>query len=1144
MDYVPSALLERAHPPPQVHLIKYYFRPQLQELQARRESVKALGAPALEEWYKGLESSGTQKILDAARFDQWELQGGPAKFLSTVTGLASKAVSTTDVSPIHDPRIQTPEISIQARQKPAFSLSVSDRHSPSSASMEIDISESQIPAAPSAHALLQEVPSLPGRQPPSAQRSFPGHHPLASASLLHPPRQRAERSMQEVEHAKIARRREIEQRCQDLQPPIMASTLPYMDAFKAAIQIPLPLNERAWEVLKPRLLAQRPDAERKEQLHSASGSTTQPEARQQFEEEQRVAQENEINMWHELKVPSRERVQRYAQEFIHQTWSDGRGVTKATASKFAAEVLCYVRQRFDEEIAREDSMLSLKRTAFPQDPESLACRKLKLRDMKWAFEELLKPHTERFGKDLFLCRVCDTNQKLFTFEAVIQHYAAKHTHELSHGKAIVYWEADWPIEPPFDPSPNIPWVHDQSHGLLQQDKRQQSSSPAWLSQQSGQAGLYHNHGNEVMNLTIEHWRRTEGVWDMSNSVRLYVVIQHVNAGFLRRFKLELGLPLFQDVVATRTELYFLRGVTGLRCRPCSENFRGIPSRLGEMGGIEHSVLDLLSHFQHAHCDSDALSSNISFQGPSNGLRQGPARPDWKREMIWLPSGAAIRALQHSRGIDQDKLQIIAGAFPDVFAHPLPPASMAQQSDRPFAAVPLPGSRFVDSVPARVGHERMRGSGAGYYAARSEGSVSALEGYDSHRHAAAVPRRGPLEARSIMSSPPRGVTQYRVAPSHVATYPPRREYRYAASADLSWEARERQGPMSRDSMVYSYEDGSSRWSYREPLTGYSDTTISEARPESKDTSRHSLHLSTASERGPPPSHVGPREGSAERMSTAAADFLANFDPMANEGSVDAGDDGLGSFGRRTGSRVVDRPGSRPSTGLSRHTPSRPPVLDTALNIDQSIQERHTTSLPVRQSVRHTSAGPDEDRFWVSNSGVHGDPMRQGHSTVAVGHDYSAGGLPPRPHRVQYESELRGRHDGSIVHTEPALEDRYPYQDEYPQVSRHYEYADVPAQRYSYRIDEPGARYVEVPEFGGQPYLEHRQYSDRRSRGETSRSYRVEDDDYQLRDSHAYAQHDSHGLREHVVEARRIHAVADDGREIVYEPVHGPKRYASP
>lgn len=1015
--------------------------------------------------------------------------------------------------------------------------------------------DSQIQAAPSAHAILQEIPFLPGRHPQSGKQGVPEQQPPTSAPFRRRPQQRAERNVQEVEQAKIARRREIEQRCQDLQPPIMASTLPFMDAFKAAIQIALPLNERAWEVLKPRLLAQRADAERKELLHSASlrGSTTQPEAREQFEEEQRVAQENETNMWQELKVPSRERIQRYAQEFIHQTWSDGRGVTKATASKFAAEVLCYVRQRFDEEIAREDNMLALKRTAFPQDPESLACRKLKLRDMKWAFEELVKPHTERFGKDLFLCRVCDTNQKLFSLEAIIQHYAAKHTNGLSYGNTIVYWEADWPIEPPFDPSPNIPWVHDQSHGLLQQETRHQSSSPAWLSQKSGRTGVYHNHVNEVISLTTRYWRMTEGVWDLTNSVRLYVVIQHVNAGFLRRFKVELGLPLFQDVIATRTELHFLRGVTGLRCRPCSENFRAIPSRLGEVSGIEHSVLDLLSHFQHAHCDSDALSSNPGFQGPSNGLGQGSARPDWKRDMIWLPSGAAIRALQHSRGIDQNKLQTIAEAFPDLFAHPPPLAGMAQQSNQPLVAVPLPGSRFIDSVPARVGHLNMRGTGAGYYSTRSEGSVSVRDEHDPHGPTPAVPPRSPLEAQPIMSSPPRGVAHHRAASSHVATYAPRREYHFAApEAGPPWEVREWQGPLSRDSVVYSYEDGSSRWSYREPLTAYSETTISEARPESKATNRHSLHLSAASEQGPAPSRMGTREGSDDRMSTAAADFLANFDPMANDVNEDAGDDGRRSFGRRTGSRLVDGPGSRPTTGLSRHSPPRPPLLDAVLSMDQPTQGRHTTSLPVRQTVRPTPAGPDQDRFWVSEAAMHGDPIRQGPSTMAVGCDYSGGSLPPRPHRFRYESELRGAHDGSVARTGSDVEDRYPYHQEYPPVSRQYEYTEVPPQRYSYRIEEPGLRYVEFPEPGAQPYLERRQYSDRRSTDEehirlAPRNYRVDDDDYHLRDPQGprrYAQHDGHGPREPVGEARRIHALTDGGREIVYEPVQGARRYASP
>ncbi|OCT49172.1 hypothetical protein CLCR_04625 [Cladophialophora carrionii] len=238
----------------------------------------------------------------------------------------------------------------------------------------------------------------------------------------------------------------------------MPTTLTYMDAFQAAILISLPLDDKGWEVLKPRLLAQRADAAQRELRAAYSGPSVGQAKRQQVEEEQRVAQENTIHMWLGLKVPSREKLRKFAEEFIHLTWSDGRAVTKATASKFAAEVLCHIRHRFDETIVQEDHMLSLKGTAFPQDPESLACRKLNLLDMKWAFTEFVQPHTQRFGKDLFLCHVCDTNQKLFAFEAIIQHFASKHTNAFSHGNSIVFWEADWPIEPPFDPHPNLLWA--------------------------------------------------------------------------------------------------------------------------------------------------------------------------------------------------------------------------------------------------------------------------------------------------------------------------------------------------------------------------------------------------------------------------------------------------------------------------------------------------------------------------------------------------------------------------------------------------------------------------------------------------------------------------------------------------------------
>ena len=276
---------------------------------------------------------------------------------------------------------------------------------------------------------------------------------------MQPPRQKVERSLKEAKEARTRRRKEIERRCLALEPPIMPSTLTYMDAFHAATLISLPLDEKAWDILRPRLLSQRADAEHQELSAGLSGPLTQQVKRQHYEEEHRVAQENTDQMWLELKIPRREKLQKYAEDFIQRTWSAGRAVTVATASKFAAEVLCHVRQRFDEEIIQEDQMLALKGTAFPQDPESLACRILKLEDMKWVFEEFVKPHTDGFGKEIFLCHMCpDTNQKLFSFEAIIQHFAAKHTNTLSHGSSTVYWKADWPTAPPFDPQPNIPWV--------------------------------------------------------------------------------------------------------------------------------------------------------------------------------------------------------------------------------------------------------------------------------------------------------------------------------------------------------------------------------------------------------------------------------------------------------------------------------------------------------------------------------------------------------------------------------------------------------------------------------------------------------------------------------------------------------------
>ncbi|EXJ56989.1 hypothetical protein A1O7_07333 [Cladophialophora yegresii CBS 114405] len=449
LNYVPSSVILQRAPPPHLELVKYYFRPQVEELEQRFHNVEALGAATLGEWRKGLETSGRERNADATRFEQWELNGGFSR-ISIPPGHNDTAMRTNPGTlSNHDHRLAKMDRMQQIRLRSAAGT-------PSSGYVAFDSSIAGSISGESQYTAGKL--STKSRPDPSGNIEVSPLQDPQCQTAFRPPRQRTERSLKEARAAREERRKEIERRCLALSPPIMPTTLTYMDAFQAAILISLPLDDKGWDVLRPRLLTQRADAAQREMRAALSGPSVEQAKRRQVEEEQRVAQENTTHMWLGLKVPSREKLRKFADEFVHLTWSDGRAVTKSTASKFAAEVLCHIRQRFDEAIAQEDHMLSLKGTAFPQDPESLACRKLNLLDMKWAFTEFVQPHTQRFGKDLFLCHVCDTNQKLFAFEAIIQHFASKHTNAFSHGNSIVFWEADWPIEPPFDPHPNLLWA--------------------------------------------------------------------------------------------------------------------------------------------------------------------------------------------------------------------------------------------------------------------------------------------------------------------------------------------------------------------------------------------------------------------------------------------------------------------------------------------------------------------------------------------------------------------------------------------------------------------------------------------------------------------------------------------------------------
>lgn len=281
--------------------------------------------------------------------------------------------------------------------------------------------------------------------------------PVPVPMQMHAPQPRVERSIRDVNEAKAIRRAEIERRCLELNPPLSASVLIHMESFAAAIQIPTPMTDNAWEVLKPRLLAQREIAEQRAEERKMQSELLQAktEERRQQEAQLKEAKETLDREWDDIQKPIRDRMAAYAEEIIRDQWKGGNAITKDQCPKLAADVLLYVRERFVQDMAREDAnALASSRPISEDPPNAPPTRKLILDNMKWVFDTKIKPLTEHYQKELFLCNGCENNSKYYGFEGVVQHYAAKHTNVLSMGSVVVHWRAEWPEQPPFHPNPN------------------------------------------------------------------------------------------------------------------------------------------------------------------------------------------------------------------------------------------------------------------------------------------------------------------------------------------------------------------------------------------------------------------------------------------------------------------------------------------------------------------------------------------------------------------------------------------------------------------------------------------------------------------------------------------------------------------
>ncbi len=636
---------------------------------------------------------------------------------------------------------------------------------------------------------------------------------------------RPERSIRDVNEAKAARRAEIERRCAALVPPLLPGVLGHMESFQAAIQISQPLTEQSWEVLKPRLLAQRPYAERREQERIQQSQIIQAEYKQRRQQETQLKETKETfdREWDNVQSPIRNRISAIANERIEQNWAGGKGITKDTCPRFAADILLHVRQRYYEDVTREDEDAVAAGESIKSDtPNGPPTRILILENMKWLFDTKIKPLTEHFQKELFLCNGCDGNFKFYGFEGVIQHYAAKHTTALSMGSVVVHWRAEWPEHPPFNPNPSVakaayykvptpaiaspqgPSTGDQSsvipyggygtsidshiashaynpmqpspelyqpphigqqqdmpHGPPQaqqyphplnashaQPVQQSASHPAGFSgsqnAHNGFQTLSYGHNtqtfsspfpgriylntqsnipqlaeqtmtrvpgpdlgahvfggtpmalrpngfanqnlpfnsfeagrnftpqiNDMYKIQMDDmarhardvWIATAGIKDISQSVRIHVVIHHTASRFAARFTNEPSLAMFIDGIDHSSVMRPVRSLNGLACKTCVH----VGASTGERRLF--TLPHLLNHFKNTHVENPHMPMNV----PSP---QGIPRLDWKTEMIELPENPLILNLIQANGMDDAKLELIAWALPGVFPSPLPKVGVA------------------------------------------------------------------------------------------------------------------------------------------------------------------------------------------------------------------------------------------------------------------------------------------------------------------------------------------------------------------------------------------------------------------------------------------------------------------------------------
>ncbi|KAF3764886.1 hypothetical protein M406DRAFT_236131, partial [Cryphonectria parasitica EP155] len=346
------------------------------------------------------------------------------------------------------------------------------------------------------------------------------------------------------------------------------------------------------------------------------------------------ARETDDADWDEVQRPVRARIAGFADEIIRDGWEDGDKVNTDTCPKFAVEVLTYIRKRFYAEVAKDAAVAR----AAGKSP------KLTLENMKWIFEMKVKPHTERYRKEIFLCNGCEVTVRYYGFEGVIQHYAAKHTHALSIGNVVVHWRAEWPEHPPFT------WERKPAKTSFYPGQPPGTNGYQPLGPPQQYQSIAHTtHLEEMARMARELWNATSNMKDTLSIVRVQVVIYHLAKRFHAKFASPLPLSTFIDGLSNHKDMRPVRNVNGLICRVCHQGIGGYV--VPEEERKSWSLPQLTSHFQSRHVEHFMQ------------LGQYGQPPEWTVEMVMLPEPAAVSNLRAAIGTDGLKYHLVNEAVP-------------------------------------------------------------------------------------------------------------------------------------------------------------------------------------------------------------------------------------------------------------------------------------------------------------------------------------------------------------------------------------------------------------------------------------------------------------------------------------------------